>query len=312
MREIGGYFELELEREKEYYQDCVRLNSGRSCLRYLIRVLGIKMMWVPAYTCPIIWEALEAENCGYSLYDIDENMMPKIEFPQDDFVLYTNYFGISARQVERMKETVRNLIIDDSQSFFSISQSNMAFNSARKFFGVSDGAYLHIPAKHEAMELEKDVSWERMPYLLKRLDLGAREAYRDFSRNEENLDHEGIKEMSSVTRRILSSIDYDRIKKSRIENYEFLDGRLRDLNELKPERGEGIPMVYPFLFQKEGLRERLISEGIFVATYWKGQKDAGFGKILEKYLCPLPIDQRYTRAEMEIIADRVDKFIREK
>ncbi|MDO4788582.1 MAG: hypothetical protein Q4A19_05445 [Johnsonella sp.] len=312
MREIGGYFELELKKEKEYYQDCIRLNSGRSCLRYFIRVLGIKMIWIPAYTCPIIWDVLETENCKYSFYDIDENMMPKIKFKQGDFVLYTNYFGISARQVRRMKETVKNLIIDDSQSFFSIRQGNMGFNSARKFFGVSDGAYLYISDEHKAMELEQDISWDRMPYLLKRRELGAREGYSDFQRNEEILDREGIKEMSSLTRSILSSIDYEQVKKSRIENYEFLHENLEKFNELKLEREQQIPMVYPFLCSREGLRERLISEGIFVATYWRGQKDGGFGKVLENRLCPLPIDQRYTRAEMEIIADTVKEFIKGK
>lgn len=312
MKEIGGYFGLEINSGKEYYQDAIRLNTARACLRYILRLFHIDKLWVPAYTCPVVWKALEAEECEYELYEINENMMPDRKFCRNEYILYTDYFGICSSQVRSLSAIYPNLIVDSSQSFYSIKNGKASFNSARKFFGVSDGAYLYISDEHKAMELEQDISWDRMPYLLKRWDLGAREGYSDFQRNEEILDREGIKEMSSLTRSILSSIDYEQVKKSRIENYEFLHESLENFNELKLEREQQIPMVYPFLCSREGLRERLISEGIFVATYWRGQKDGGFGKVLENRLCPLPIDQRYTRAEMEIIADTVKEFIKGK
>ena len=79
MREIGGYFELELGCGKELYTDEIRLNSARNCLRYLIRKRNIKKIQIPAYTCPVVWEVLENEGCEIIYYEIDENMLPGVE-----------------------------------------------------------------------------------------------------------------------------------------------------------------------------------------------------------------------------------------
>jgi hypothetical protein len=34
MQPIGGYFELELRKGKEYHTDAIRLNTGRNALEY--------------------------------------------------------------------------------------------------------------------------------------------------------------------------------------------------------------------------------------------------------------------------------------
>ena len=37
MREFGGYIEIEHYKGNEYHTECLALNNGRNCLRYLIR-----------------------------------------------------------------------------------------------------------------------------------------------------------------------------------------------------------------------------------------------------------------------------------
>ena len=65
-------------------------------------------------------------------------------------------------------------------------------------------------------------------------------------------------------------------------------------------------MVYPYLTKDGSLRRRLIEERVFVATYWPnvlqwcGEGDQEYR--LAERLLPLPIDQRYGRAQMERIA----------
>ena len=38
MNSIGGYFELELQRGKEYHEHAVKLNTGRNALKYILKV----------------------------------------------------------------------------------------------------------------------------------------------------------------------------------------------------------------------------------------------------------------------------------
>ena len=42
MKEIGGYLEFERNQGEEFHKNCLALNTGRNCLRYLIRVRKIR------------------------------------------------------------------------------------------------------------------------------------------------------------------------------------------------------------------------------------------------------------------------------
>lgn len=62
-------------------------------------------------------------------------------------------------------------------------------------------------------------------------------------------------------------------------------------------------MVYPFLSNREDLRERLIKGRLFVATYWlevlKREEITHFEKKMVSLNVPIPVDQRYGLEEME-------------
>ena len=64
-------------------------------------------------------------------------------------------------------------------------------------------------------------------------------------------------------------------------------------------------MVYPYLTDREGLRDHLIKEKIYVARYWPNVLEWTTADSLEWYLTrqmiPLPIDQRYGKNEMNRI-----------
>ena len=53
---IGGYFSLELPLIEEYHKNAIRLNTGRNCLEYILRVRGYKKVYIPYYTCEVILE----------------------------------------------------------------------------------------------------------------------------------------------------------------------------------------------------------------------------------------------------------------
>ena len=66
----------------------------------------------------------------------------------------------------------KQLIVDNTQAFCFSDRGVDTFYSARKFFGVPDGAYLYTD-KFLNVELEQDVSCQRCEHLLRRIDEGA-------------------------------------------------------------------------------------------------------------------------------------------
>ena len=64
-------------------------------------------------------------------------------------------------------------------------------------------------------------------------------------------------------------------------------------------------MVYPYMTDDETLRNRLIENKVFVATYWPNVSEWRDPESTEfklsKTIIPLPVDQRYGKKDIETI-----------
>jgi len=131
-----------------------------------------------------------------------------------------------------------------------------------------------------------------------------------FLQNENVLCGEHVKTMSKLTQNLLDGIPYSSAAQARRSNYAVLQEALGAINEWSGTSGKNdVPMAYPFLYKKEGLREKLIEENVFVPTFWKGQRDSDVGCYMEHYLLPLPIDQRYSSEDMHRILECIFKSL---
>ncbi len=300
-KEIGGYIELEFNEKFNNIQNCIALNSARNCLRYIIRAFNIRELYVPFYTCSVVWQAIRKENCKIKFYHIDNNFMPISDFPNSAFVLYTNYFGICAKQVKKLSEKHKNLIVDNAQAFYMPKYGIASFNSIRKFFGLPDGALLNSD-KLLAEEFEQSTSYQRISHLIKKFDKGIKNSYNDFLQNENSLNEENIKLISNLTKTIFNSTDIKNAKQKRLNNFHFLDKYLQSSNNIKITLDEyDVPMVYPYLNYDETLREKLYKNKIIIDTFWSPLPKNTQEGIFQKYLLPLPIDQRYDFDDMKRI-----------
>ena len=118
--------------------------------------------------------------------------------------------------------------------------------------------------------------------------------------------------MSNLTGKILVSIDYEFCRRRRIENYNYLDEHLKDRNKIHFELSENdVPMVYPFLTDDAGLRNKLIENKVFVAKYWPNvlewTKEGMLENKLTQNLLAIPCDQRYGMSDMEEIVNQTKK-----
>ena len=272
-----------------------------------------KTIWLPSYMCPSVADSLKEFNI--KIYHIDKDFMPiKLQPQKEDMVLWANYYGIQKKEIiEAVVKKYPNLIIDNSQSFFSTPYLEV-YNiySCRKFFGVPDGAYI-IKNKIEKIELESDkTSHETANYLFKSFEVGTNTAYLESLLNEKRIEESNLMEMSKLTQNLLRGVEYDYIKKVRKINYHYLHERLHTLNELKIVE-EVCPMVYPLLIDNDLIRKHLIKNHIYVSQWWKSvshDKDANkFERYLSDKLIPLPIDHRYNEKDMYYICEKIMEVV---
>jgi hypothetical protein len=118
--------------------------------------------------------------------------------------------------------------------------------------------------------------------------------------------------MSLITKKLLATIDYEAISYMRRENFISLHNKLKKKNELNFEIPlEAVPMIYPFYVSSPGLRDYLIQNKVYVATYWPNvldwTKPEQWEHQLTKNLIPLPVDQRYDKADMQRIINTIER-----
>lgn len=309
MKIIGGYFGLELgNNHREYYPDLLKFNSARNAIVYVSLKKNYKKLYIPHYICHAVIDSLRKADIELSFYSIDFNLemecIPQVK--ENEAILYINYFGLKDGYINLLIKENKTLMIDNAQGFFSKPYPNIdTVYSPRKFFGVPDGGYLSTSIGIDN-NIKKDQSYSRFTHLIKRLDIGAEKGYNDFKENDKSLDNEPIKKMSNLTNKLLNNIDYKQIKVIRNTNYIFLHQHLKHLNELRIDINLSLsPLVYPLLSHDVNLREKLIANKVFTATYWpdvlKRCKTDSIEHYFTKNILPLPIDQRYSIEDMKRI-----------
>ena len=260
-------------------------NSARNALRALVREFGIKKIYISFYICPVIKNALRMENCQTEFYHIDDNFFPVQDFGEEDFVLYPNYFGICTKNVRKLAEKYKNLIVDNAHSFYSEPFGFASFNSCRKFFfnryGLKDGAFLSV-----SRPLKTVYPKDQTIYAVIENNFD----FNDFLKNEKRVDEFEILTVSDSSMLILKSIDFEKDKKERLECFFELSEKFGKANELKiePEKGE-IPFVYPLLMRDENLAEKITKGNDFVLRYWTNLPESFNEYKFYRYLIPIPL-----------------------
>lgn len=314
---IGGYFELELPQHRGFlHDDGVLLNSGRNALEYVLRSKPeARHLWIPYYTCDAILEPITKLGIPFNFYHIDDRLELKDELAlrDGDALLYTNYFGIKDAYVKQLVEQYGSkLIVDNSQAWFAEPINGIStVYSPRKYVGIPDGGIAYCPNGLDINQFEQDHSFDRCSHLLKRIDMGASEGYSDFKANSHKLYDQPIRTMSELTKTILSSISFDDVKRKRIVNFVVLHETLQVSNQyVMPDLSSfSCPMVYPYFSNDASLKQRLIENKIFVATYWPNVKEWCIPDDLEYWLAEktvfLPIDQRYDKEDLNRIINTI-------
>ena len=317
---IGGYFELELPSRRELpYAELHRFQSARAAFLALLRVGKPQRVWTPRYICNAMLAPLKKAGVECAWYDLTDELEvdPDVRLGVDDWLLYVNYFGVCGARVETLMQRFApaQIVLDYSQAFFSPphQQALATIYSPRKFFGVPDGGLLYSQIPISSPDEIDVTSFIRMEHLIRRLGESPEAGYAAYQNAEESLDDLEPKTMSRLSEHILASIDFESVRRKRKENFQILHERLGEEGRLLAGMGTtDVPLCYPYRSRDARLRQQLISNRVFVATYWTDALDrlaTDQADSLVRHVLPLPIDQRYDAADMAritaIILDNV-------
>ena len=323
--EIGSFIEMQFEQGKEYYSgdNVIRLNSGRAGIYHAIRSLDCDTVWLPFYQCETVREFLNQKKRKIKYYKIDQNYNPiNVNISPSEAIVLVNYFGIMKLQrMQDLASNYQNVIIDNCQAFFATPIAGcMNVYSARKFIGVPDGAYVVGEKLLKKDIYERDYSSDTSLFLLKRLEYGCEgETYQEREKNEERINQSDIKLMSVLTQRILDGTNYDFIMKKRKENFEMADELLGNMNLIDVNQyfdNTCVPMIYPFVVERDDLLPKLLENKIFQGHWWsyllKETEQQDHEYWLSRYMIPISIDQRYSRKELVYTKNIISEFLNEK
>ncbi|MBC3757749.1 hypothetical protein H7U19_04995 [Hyunsoonleella sp. SJ7] len=318
MRAIGGFFELELPDGKSLYHDeAIKLSTGRACLGLILKTNTFSKIYLPYYCCDALFEPLDLQGVPFEFYAIDKNLEinDTIKLNPNEAIVYCNFFGIKSNYVnELIKRYGNQLIIDNSHSFFSKGFSNnISFTTARKYFGVPDGAFLYAPKEVPSSGIERNND-VYLNHNVNRLLGNQEKAYREFLSYEASLNCD-IRQISSVSESLLKLVDYKEVRKIRNENFNFYKNEFAHLNKIEIGDDEKDCFCYPLLLNEKIDVQKLFNQNIFIPSYWNdvvqrvSAKDYAFEIALSKDLLPLPIDHRYTEIDLRRVVVAIKQLI---
>ena len=170
MKEIGGYFQLEEMPGEEYYPDLYRVNLGRTALLWLLKSRRCRKILLPYFLCESVVHTCQENQIETEFYHLNEKLevlYPKEQLPEGEYL----YYG--------------NIIVDHTHAFFQKPLKGIdTLYSCRKFWGVSDGAYLSTDTSLTENKTV-DYSAERMKHILGRYEHNAGTYYKDMLENAE-------------------------------------------------------------------------------------------------------------------------------
>lgn len=145
----------------------MKFRYARDAFGYLIQKYEIKEVFMPYYLCDVMRHAAVTHGAKPVFYHIDDDFMPVQEFPRDAYVLYPNYFGICAKNVEKLAKLYPKLIVDNAHAYFEKPSGFACFNSAKKFLPVKEGANLWIKDVCEECLSSENLDFLRREIFLK-------------------------------------------------------------------------------------------------------------------------------------------------
>ena len=340
MRVIGGEFEIDpgdflssrptqsFEFDKGYFY-----SSGRAAL-YHIWSSSVqkrkKRILLPEYLCHSIVEIAKLLKINFQFYSLNHDLTLNIRsveeiYTEDCSILIINYFGgIDVQnEIKRLKkiDSDISITVDNVQALYSMFDEldvDFMFTSFRKHLPVPDGSW--VVSKFGLAKSREENSFAKYKLaggLLKsfqKYQSVTDKVYLDlFAKGEDYISKNIRAKISDISIEILSKLDLNAIKNTRLENAAFMIEGLREIG-IKPLlkfKSNMIPLFIPVTVKNRDLvRQRLKDKNIFCPIHWPRSPDLTTKdhKLYDQQLS-LVIDQRYSFTDIRSIVETVGNCV---
>lgn len=339
MREFGSDFHYiaatDFSRKSENKCGEYQLYAnGRHAIQHLIAYKHWKRIWLPAYFCYDVVEAIKRTGIRLMFYPdapgLDDNkILEKLNFGQKDVLLRMNYFGLrSLRDNSNLSvEVIEDHSHDLIGKWASKSNADWCIASLRKTIPMAEGGALWSPKQHKLPQSPRqteeniqlaDKRWQAMK--LKRDYLkhhtGDKETFRKLYIESENaFEKLPISDLSEDCKVYLAGFDTRSWYQQKNKNWAILSGlQSNRIQILLPENKDCNLFSFVFLLktkdEREQLRQHLIQNKLYPVVLWKiPELSKGYGLDISKRMLSIPCDARYSAADMMEIRKKLEKAL---
>jgi dTDP-4-amino-4,6-dideoxygalactose transaminase len=330
---------------------CFLTSSGRDSLKLIIKILGLSHtdeVLLPAYLCQEMLIPFQEERVNFAFYKVNCNLVADIDdikvkiSGNTKALLVIHYFGYR-QPVEEIRKSFKEhsiyLIEDTAQSFltkyngqFLGRSGDLAFTSFRKFLPVLDGSLLVINRGGPRNDFEwRTPSLRHFSYLcLRYLGMKSKNLYLKthlvpkpvflyiFRAADKMLNkYPKPAKMSSLSKRVLYTFDFDDIILKRRRNFQhLLDNWRSDIIQpvFRELPADVCPLGFPvFSKDRDYVKHNLIERRIYPPVHWNlpldiSKEEFGLSWEISRHILTIPIDQRYELSEMDYILKQIHEI----
>jgi dTDP-4-amino-4,6-dideoxygalactose transaminase len=330
---MGGMFGLEkptcIEQPQAHFlqEPCLKLFNGRSGINVLCQLIRPKKVWLPAYLCHSMIDAVP-KNMTIDFYAVDMTLrVAEYEWisrvKRGDLVLFIDYFGfdLHAKVMQAVKERKAWILQDAAQallSTFARPYADFILFSPKKTLGIVDGGILQSQCSEDFSSVKLNtapVEAIRAFYDAFRMrtnfdQTGAGDWYSQY-KTAESITPIGNFQMTPISEALLRyGFDYTQIAQRRKNNYQCLLDEIANKGLLPFLPEDVAPLGFPIsCTNREQLNRKLYAENIFCPIHWPPAKivPKTFKQAhkLNHKILTLLCDQRYTASQVYRVASIV-------
>ena len=348
---IYNYFHAPLKEASQFIQEGVYTKNGRSAIATIAKSLNLKSgdtILLPEFFCPAMVEPFVWLGLHVKFYKLHKTLVVDHEHFQsliDENVkacLFVHFFGFNfdiKKSLSLAKKHNLIAIEDCAHSFFSkkLTVNDLCFDasicSLNKFFPCLDGGMYRLNKKRQTystfkplkrdykdevtsilcfLGIDRYISFIKKMLVPQKIQPLATTKLHDLKRKFRYFNPEEITICClKLTEWIVKSSDYEKIKKARVANYEFLYNGLKDSAFGQPltDMEEGVvPYVFPFILNDENDFDYIRKQGLQILR-WEEFHAATNDRIesYRKKLIQIPCHQNLTKHQIEQIILIVNK-----
>jgi len=274
-------------------KEAIYFATGRQAIQHLLIHNRWERIWIPAYFCYSVVEAIRQTGIKVNFYDDsplsdDESLISEISFRPNDVLLRMNYFGL--REWRNNAKIPVPVIEDHSHDlcgeWATKSNADWIIASVRKTLPVPEGGVLWSPKKHKIPDIPKStlkndlLAYKRLEaMLMKTLYLShnkiAKEAFRSiYISTEENFAALSICSIEDFCKILIDTFDIKDWYKGKKENWKsLLNIECENVGIVQPEN---LSNCNPFSLilkfnspeKREVFRNNLIKMQVYPTILW--------------------------------------------